>query len=452
MPAAQSSVRPERSNRSQHRPRTNLPAFAVGLPLAAGLLWLIHAGPLQGSALAHYVHNKVEWVEVLLFGCALGALGGKLWGYGRERRACRAEVLPAWDGKPAPVATATHLLAGLAKLPQRLHGTYLVRRVSGVLDFLCSRGSAAELDDHLRTLSDNDVMALEGSYGLVRFITWAIPILGFLGTVLGITQSISGVTPEKLETNLSAVTDGLAMAFDTTALALALTMITMFCSYLVDRLEQGVLEAVDQYADRQLAHRFERPTLAGGGEAVELVRRHTQTLVQALDQLVQRQAAVWAQSFEEATRRQAKVEEQVGQRLSASLEGALERTLEAHGRRLAALEKQAVEQSGPLLERLASLATAVREAGREHQAALAPVTQAVAAQTEAVARLHEGEKQLLRLQEGLHLNPKALAGAGAFEQAVHSLTAAIHLLTARAGSAGSPWPVVGKDSSRGAAA
>jgi biopolymer transport protein ExbB/TolQ len=429
-----------------------LPAFAVGLPLAAGLLWLIHSGPLQESPLAHYVHNPVEWVEVLLFGCALGALGGKLWGYGRERRACKTDVLTPWDGKPVPVATATELLAGVGRLPRRLQGTFLFRRVTGVLDFLCSRGSAAELDDHLRTLSDNDVMALEGSYGLVRFITWAVPILGFLGTVLGITQSISGVTPEKLETNLSAVTDGLAMAFDTTALALALTMITMFCSYLVDRLEQGVLETVDQYADRQLAHRFERPTLAGGGEAVELVRRHTQTLVQALDQLVQRQAAVWAQSFEEAGRRQVKLEEQIGQRLSASLETALERTLEAHGRRLAALEKQAVEQSGALLERLAALASTVRDAGREQQAALAKVGQAVAGQVEAVARLHEGEKQLLRLQEGLHQNLKALAVAGAFEQAVHSLTAAIHLLTARAGSVGGAWPAIAKDTTRGAAA
>src|SRR5207245_2022976 len=167
-----------------------------------------------------------------------------------------------------------------------------------------SRGSAAELDDHLRTLADNDSIALEGSYSLVRFITWAIPILGFLGTVLGITGAISGVTPEVLEKSLSTVTDGLALAFDATALALGLTMVAMFLSFLVERAEQGVLDAVDRFADRELAHRFER-TGAEGGEFVEVVRRNTDVLVGATEQLVRQQAALWASTLEESERRRA---------------------------------------------------------------------------------------------------------------------------------------------------
>src|SRR5262249_53284463 len=152
-----------------------------------------------------------------------------------------------------PVEEANRLLTALEALPRRLHGTYLVRRVAAVLAFLSSRGSANELDDHLRTLTDNDAIALEGTYSLTRFITWAIPILGFLGTVLGITQAISGVTPEVLEHSLSTVTDGLALAFDATALGLGLTMVTMFLSYVVERAELGILEAVDRYTDQHLA-------------------------------------------------------------------------------------------------------------------------------------------------------------------------------------------------------
>ena len=49
-----------------------------------------------------------------------------------------------------------------------------------------------------------------------------------------------------------------------------------------------------------------------------------------------------------------------------------------------------------------------------------------------LAKLQEGEKHLLRLQETLARNLDSLAGAGSFEEAVHSLTAAVHLLTARA--------------------
>src|SRR5262249_39572819 len=151
---------------------------------------------------------------------------------------------------------------------------------------------------------------------------------------------------------------------------------SMFLTFLVDRCEQGVLEAVDGYADRQLAHRFQRAVLKSD-EFADVVRQQTQVLVQATEELVQRQAAVWAQALDETSRRQAAVEAQAQQRLTASLEAALERTLEAHAQRLDGLNKQAVEQTGELADRLAKLAATVRDTGREQQAALTRVAQAV---------------------------------------------------------------------------
>jgi len=416
----------------ERRSGTTWAAFVLGVPLAAAVLAAIHYGPLQGTEAERYVKHQVECVEVLLFCCALGALVAKLWTCRAERAACRAAVLPAWDGKPRAVEEASQLFAAVEGMPRRLRRTYLVRRVAAVLSFLCSRGSANELDDHLRALADNDALALEGSYALTRFITWAIPILGFLGTVLGITQAISGVTPEVLEKNLSSVTDGLALAFDTTALGLALTMITMFLSFVVERSEQGVLDAVDLYADQELAHRFER-TGPEGGEFVAVVRQNTQVLLQATGDLVQRQADVWAMALDQADRRRTEAEDRQQKRLTASLEAALERTLETHARRLAALEKEVIEQSAGLVERMSALATAVRETGREQLAALVSASQGMGAQAEALRRLQDNENQLLRLQEALNHNLASLAGAGAFEDAVQSLTAAIHLVTARVG-------------------
>lgn len=415
----------------ERRSNSTVAAFAVGLPLGAAILGVILFGPLRESPAHRYVSHPVECVEVVMFCCALGALGAKLARSLMERAACRTEILPPWDGKAMPVAEGSKLLATLGKLPRRLQNTYLVNRTAAVLNFLCSRGSAAELDDQLRSLTDNDSIALEGSYSLIRFITWAMPILGFLGTVLGITQSISGVTPEKLEKDLSQVTDGLALAFDTTALALGLTMITMFFTFIVDRAEQGVLESVDRFADRQLAHRFERAG-AESGPFVEVVRHNTQVLLASTEGLVQRQVDLWTQAMEQADRRRAEADRQQQERLSTALEAALERTLQTHTQRLAALEKQAVDQSAAWLEQLAALAASVRETARAQQAALLEVAESVVGQAEVLGRLQEGEKQLIRLQEALNQNLTALSGAGSFEQAVQSLTAAVHLLTARA--------------------
>lgn len=409
-----------------------MPALLIGVLLAAAILGVLRYGPLRESHAAEYVKNPVECLEVVMFCTALGALLTKLLHHRSERRAIGLDVLPEWDGKRVPVSEAAGLLAKLDSVPSGLHQTGLVRRVHGVLDFLCQRGSAAELDDHMRDLADADSMALENSYSLVRFITWAIPILGFLGTVLGITGAISGVTPEVLEKSLSTVTDGLAMAFDTTALALALTMLTMFLTFLVDRAEQNVLEAVDRYAHRQLAHRFER---AGGanGDVAEVVRHSSTALLKTTEQLVQRQADVWGKAMEEADHRRAGVEQTQMEKLTAALDQALQRTLQTHSQRLAALERESLAHCTAFLERMTSVAEAVEQTGQAQQIALVQVAERIGEQAEALIRLQDGERHLLRLHEALNQNLAAVTAAGTFEQALHSLTAAVHLLTARSG-------------------
>jgi hypothetical protein len=404
-------------------------AFVIGVPLAAGVLAGIHYTPLRDTEIARYVGHPVEMVEVVLVCCALGAMLLKLLGWLVERGAARAELLPPWDGQPVPVGEALPLRQALVNTAGRWRVTTRFRRVAAALEFLVSRRSAAELDDQLRALADNDLNALENSYALVRLITWATPILGFLGTVLGITQSIANIDPDSL--NISSVTGGLALAFDATALALGLTMVAMFLSYLVDRLETGALEDVDRYVEEQLAHRFERLNSAGG-EFVAAVRQNTDVLLQATDRLVQKQADVWARTYETMERRWADAQGKQTANLSAALEAALERTLATHAQRLATLEKQVLDGCAEMLASMTGLAKAMGETGREQQQTLAQLFERLTSQTAALARLQEGEAHLVRAQQALEQNLAALAGGNAFEEAVHSLTAAVHLLTARA--------------------
>lgn len=407
------------------RPGVTLAAFLIGLPLAAVALGLIHFGPLRSTPAYRYVEHPVEWAEVVLFSVAIGALAAKLVRTRSEVEACHAPVLPRWDGKPVSPDEAPALLTAVRRLSAGLRNTYLGRRLCAVLEFVCQRRSAGDLDDHLRTLSDNDAMALEGSYSLTRFITWAIPILGFLGTVLGITTAIAGVSPEKLQEDITSVTDGLAEAFDCTALALALTMITMFLSFLVERQEQGVLEAVDAHVEQHLAHRFTRTTSLAE-PVVQAVQQSSQAVLAAVEGLVRRQAEVWAQALESPER-------QAADRLGLALTQAMEQTQHAHAGRLAALEQKTAETTGALVQQLAALAAAVRDTAREQQAGLVRVAEAVGAQAAVLGRLQENENNLIHLQAVLHQNLAALASVGNFEQAVHGLTAAAHLLTARAG-------------------
>jgi hypothetical protein len=214
-------------------------------------------------------------------------------------------------------------------------------------------------------------------------------------------------------------------------------MITMFCTFLVERMEQGVLETVDQLVDRELAHRFER-TATEPTPFLDAVRQNADVLLNATNQLVERQAEMWARSLEEVERRSAAAQKQQQQQLSAALETAIDSSLRQHAERLAALEQQSLEQAASLLNQLSVLADAVRATGREQQAALVRVAEGIEDQAAVLGQLQAGEQQLVQLQSLLQQNLGVVAQTSAFDEAVHSLTAAVHLLTSRAGTIAAP--------------
>ena len=133
---------------------------------------------------------------------------------------------------------------------------------------------------------------------------------------------------------------------------------------------------------------------------------------------MEQQAAIWARTIGEADRRRVELEGKIQGRIEDAVATGLEKTLQAHGQRLADLEKKTALRFAGLVDKLGEFSKVAEQLGK---------------QAEALARLQEGEKHLVRLQQTMQQNLEALAGAGSFDQAVQSLTAAIHLLTAHSG-------------------
>jgi len=395
--------------------------FIAGVPAGVGVLYLIDHGPWQNEILQRYVHHTAEQAVVILFCCVLTSLLGKLLSSMRERYSQAQQLLPTWDGKPIAVSAVTPLQQTLSLADGG--NTYIGRRLGNILNFVVSRGSANDLDDQMRSLSDTDAMALDGSYALNRFMIWAMPILGFLGTVLGITEAISGISPQQMENDPGAVSNGLTKAFDATALALSLTLVAMFFNYLVEKLEQGMLERVDHYVDAELAHRFIRKqaTSTGDGGAMAPV----------MQQLLEKQIALWSTSMEKAEQRWLQIGPQQNEKLAGALQQALETALTRFGQRIVETEKKLLERQQTLLESVAKLAGSIKDSGQGHQLAIARLTDAIGLSIEMITKVQTSESQLIRLQEALSQNLALLANSATFEQAVESLTAAIHLLTTR---------------------
>lgn len=79
----------------------------------------------------------------------------------------------------------------------------------------------------------------ESSQSMIRYVAWAIPSVGFIGTVIGIADSLGAVKQNMSATELTYVTSALNVAFDTTLVALVLSLVLMYMFHrLQERVEQ----------------------------------------------------------------------------------------------------------------------------------------------------------------------------------------------------------------------
>jgi biopolymer transport protein ExbB/TolQ len=404
--------------------------------LGSPLLWggalafcffaLIHAGVIDDPNVVRYLAGHwVEYVEVALFCVGLAALVLKGYDIHRQGREPVDDLLEPIPPGGVPPAEASRLAESLPEADAS--GAYLPTRLREAIDYVVRTGSADALENHLKYLSDVDASRAAQGYGLVRFIVWAIPIMGFLGTVIGITVAIANLSPTQLD-NISGVVAGLGTAFDTTATALGLSMVLMFLQFVIDRREQRLLTRVDDAVWRSLAGRFQS---LGGSEGTALaVARLGESLNRGSARLLDAQEQAWRALERTASNGLRQVMEQSGTTMQSTLTDALDASLERWGESLArthdALAARREERWTVAAE---SLAAAIRGLERHHEA--------LAEQTTVLAAVVDATRDVTDLERKHETNLAALASTGRFEETLGMLAAAVQLLAARAGDAAS---------------
>lgn len=379
-----------------------------GAVATAGFYALIDLGPLDYPMVRRYcTGHLVEYLEVLLFAIGLALLAiktidalGQLW------RLRRPLPLPVDD--PDVKRRATQWIEQLKALPAPHAHDALPQRLRQAMEYIVARGSTEGLDDEQKYWSDTEVAVAHAGYALFRVIVWAIPILGFLGTVLGITVALNSIDLAAPEKSMVEVLGGLGLKFDTTALALVLSMLLMFLHYFVDRLEQSLRTRVDRLATALLAERF--PSLPTGPDGqLVAVRRMAEMMIAAAERLVERQTELWRSTIDAAAARWAETAASANEVLTQSVERGLGESL--------------------------------AKARDETVGAMTQLQQICARQVELLENVMRVAGDVAALERTLNENLAALAGAGHFERTVTSLAAAVNLLTARLSDPAPPVPV-----------
>ena len=185
----------------------------------------------------------------------------------RQRLALRFDLLPFSISRHITMANIDEFVKRTLLLPRWAVDTIIAVRVRQALNHFRAQGKAQEVGALLNTQSELQAAAIESSYTMLRMFVWAIPVLGFIGTVVGIGESIGGFSKvlegaadiAMIKNALGGVTSGLGLAFDTTLLALAVGVLIMFPMSVIQKQEEDMLNTIDHYCNDALLMRLVEP-------------------------------------------------------------------------------------------------------------------------------------------------------------------------------------------------
>ena len=265
-------------------------AVAAALTLA---FYLVVVGPLEQSYFGQLFGNR-GWVPYVISYFAFWSAAILVTRYRRllvQNRVFSLDLLPLQIGERITPERAPEFSAVLAQLSEELPDNFLIRRLIRGLEHFAIRASVAETMDQLRLQSERDENSIESSYSMLRVFIWAIPILGFIGTVVGIGAAVGGFSDavssaadlDVMKDSIGVVTSGLGVAFDTTLLALVTSIFIMFPTSSLQKAEEDYLARVDDFCQRQLVSRLQAEEAAPvGSNLAPWAERLADALIDAL--------------------------------------------------------------------------------------------------------------------------------------------------------------------------
>jgi len=233
------------------------PLLTCILGTLLALLFYAALLPIQGGWFGQkfYARGPTPYVTVFFATWSLAILFVKWRKLRVQERALQLQILPdSYDFVLSPV-TAKEILNNLYALVDDPRHFLLLNRILRSLGSLKNMGRVSDVDEVLRSQADNDENHMEGTYTLVSGFVWAIPVLGFIGTVLGLSDAIGtfggimtkGADVEALKTGLQGVTAGLSVAFDTTLIALVAALAIQLLLTMLRQREQDFLDRCGDY-------------------------------------------------------------------------------------------------------------------------------------------------------------------------------------------------------------
>jgi len=146
-------------------------------------------------------------------------------------------------------------LISLEELPVEVKATPLVQTLIGSVRRFLITNDVQNTSDAIQTSVESLGVKLEAGNSMIRYLIWAIPSIGFIGTVRGIGQALS-MADQALAGDISGMTNSLGVAFNSTLVALLISIIMMFFLHQLQNLQDSCVVDTQDYCEKFLLNRI----------------------------------------------------------------------------------------------------------------------------------------------------------------------------------------------------
>ena len=187
---------------------------------------------------------------VLMF-WAFSIMGFKAVKAAKERKLLQEELVPVREGVRILPEDTREYARTIQSLPDSIRDMLLPRVILSSLERFGSTRNVQDVSSVANTLCESESGRLESELSMIRYIAWAIPSVGFIGTVRGIGEALSQAH-RAVDGDIAGVTQSLGTAFNSTFIALLISIVVMFLVHQLQLLQERQVFDIQTYIDHNL--------------------------------------------------------------------------------------------------------------------------------------------------------------------------------------------------------
>jgi biopolymer transport protein ExbB/TolQ len=169
----------------------------------------------------------------------------------RERGLLERDLVPVPEGMRILPEDVREYARPLEALPPAEASCLLPRALLVALYRFGATRNVQDVSEAARGVCQAEADRLDSELSMLRYVAWAIPAIGFIGTVRGIGDAL-GEAHKAVTGDVSGVTEGLGVAFNSTLIALLISIVLMFLLHQLQLAQERLVLDSETYLDQRL--------------------------------------------------------------------------------------------------------------------------------------------------------------------------------------------------------